>query len=201
MLSAFHWRVLVCGAVLAQAGFAQSFSARVLARFEPAPATPQTRAERFHDYLMDTAGPRALGVRLLTAGLNQWSNSPEEWGQGWGAYGKRYANKLGYNATRRTIAFGLAEAAHEDTRYFASRRRGFWSRVGWATLSTFTARTPQGGRRWAVSSTMGVLGAAGISQAWLPASQRGAGQFAQSAGISFASSAALNLVREFARKK
>jgi hypothetical protein len=47
------------------------------------------------------------------------------------------------------------------------------------------------------SSTAGVIGASAISSAWGPEAWRGPGEIAKNAGISFASTAAFNVVREF----
>jgi len=147
--------------------------------------------------MLSMVGPVPLIGEAAGAGLGQWTNSPEEWGQGWDALGKRYWSNLAYNAVRQTITYGGSLALHEDTRYFGSRRSGFWPRAGHALLSTFTARHADGRDLFSVSGTAGVIGAAAISSAWGPPSWRGPGNIAENAGISFASTAATNVVREF----
>ena len=163
----------------------------------PAPAESPGRPEHFGEYMLSMVGPVPLIGEAAGAGLGQWTNSPEEWGQGWDALGKRYWSNLAYNAVRQTITYGGSLALHEDTRYFASRRSGFWPRAGHALLSTFTARHANGWDSFSVSGTAGVIGAAAISSAWGPPSWRGPGNIAENAGISFASTAATNVVREF----
>jgi hypothetical protein len=124
-------------------------------------------------------------------------NAPKEWGQGWGALGKRYGSNLAYNGIRQTITYGGSLALREDTRYFASRGSGFWARAGHALMSTFTARHANGRDSFSYSATAGVIGASAISSAWGPDSWKGPGNIAENAGISFASTAVSNVVREF----
>ena len=159
--------------------------------------TTLTERRRFHLYLMSTVGPVPILAEAAGAGIGQWENSPKEWGQGWNAYGKRFASNLAYNGVRQTITYGTSIVFHEDNRYFPSHKHGLWPRTGYAVLSTFTARNPQGGTRFSISSVTGVVGASAISSMWGPASFKGIGNISKNAGVSFSATAAFNLVREF----
>lgn len=170
---------------------------RVLAWVEPAPADSPGRPERFGELVLSTVGPVPLIGEAAGAAIGQWTNAPKEWGQGWDALGKRYWSNLAYNGIRQTITYGGSLALHEDTRYFASRRSGFWPRARHAVVSTFTARHSNGQDSFSYSATAGVIGAAAISSAWGPNSWKGPGNIAENAGISFASTAVSNVVREF----
>jgi len=170
---------------------------KILVMVGPSDEKPQTSKEAFDGYLLSTIGPVPLLGEAAGAGIGQWMNSPKEWGQGWGAFGKRFGSNMGYNAVRQTITYGLGAALHEDSRYFGSHAQGFWPRTKHALVSTFTARHPDGSEKFAVSSVAGVIGGASISSLWGPASWKGAGNIAENAGISFASTAAFNVVREF----
>lgn len=139
-----------------------------------------------------------LGGATACCGGRNWpvDQHPKEWGQGWGAYGQRYESNLAYNAVRGGIAYGTSIRSHEDTRHFASQRQGFWGRATYALLSAFTAA-----RGWKAGvfdrEYDGVIGASAIPSTWSPESWKGAGNFAGNAGISFAITARLNLIREF----
>lgn len=154
-------------------------------------------AERFSEFALATAGVVPLVGEAAGAGIGQWLNSPPEWGQGWAAFGERYGSNLAYNAVRQVFTYGTSVALREDTRYFSSGRKGFWPRTRHALVSTFTARTMNGRDRFSVSNTGGVIAAAGVSSIWGPDSWKGAGNIAENAGFSFASTAAFNVVREF----
>lgn len=164
-----------------------------------APSEPSqlTEAKRFHLYLLSAGGPIPILGEAIGAGVSQWENSPEEWGQGWNAYGQRFGSNLAYNGIRQTITYGTSVVFHEDNRYFASHKHGVWARTGYAALSTVVAQHPDGSRAFSVSSVTGVVGASAISSIWGPPSWKGAGNIAENAGVSFLTTAGFNIVREF----
>jgi hypothetical protein len=170
---------------------------KILVMVGPAEPTPLTKKQAFEAYLLSTGGPVPILGEAGGAAFGQWMNTPEEYGQGWDAYGKRFGANLAYNATRQTISYGTSLVFHEDTRYFASHSQRIWPRARHALVSTFTARHPDGSDRFSVSSVAGVVGACTISSIWGPPSWKGPGNIAYNAGISFASTAGFNIVREF----
>ena len=203
MASSFALRLTVLTVVGLPAAFSQAtpaktdFVDKVLRMVGPAEPTPLTEKERFRLFVLSTAGPEPLLGEALGAGITHWADSPPEWGQGWGAYGERYGSNLAYNGVRQTISYGTSIVFHEDTRYFASGKHGIWPRTGYAILSTFTARHPDGSTKFSVSSVTGVVGASAISSIWGPGSWKGADNIAENAGISFGATAGINVVREF----
>ncbi len=170
---------------------------KVMGMVGPSEPSQLTEKKRFNLYALSVGGPVPLIGEAAGAAIAQWDNTPKEWGQGWGAYGQRYGSNLAYNAVRQTITYGVSIAFHEDNRYFASHKHGFWKRTGFAVLSTVTARHPDGHDAFSVSSVTGVLGASAISSIWGPPSWKGIGNMSETAGISFATSAGFNIIREF----
>lgn len=170
---------------------------KALTLLEPPPPQPETPKQRFRDYVMDTIGPYPIFGEAFSAALGQWRNSPREWGQGWGGYGKRMANNMAYNGIRNTVSYGLAEVFHEDNRYFRSNKSTVKGRVLDALASPATARHPDGHRSVSISSIAGIGAAAGLSMTWAPPSWQGWGNFAYSASTTYAATAGLNVVREF----
>jgi hypothetical protein len=170
---------------------------KVLGMVGPSDTGPLTEKKRFDLYVASTVGPIPLLGEAVGAAVSQWENSPKEWGQGWGAYGERFGSNLAYNGVRQTVTYGTSFLFHEDNRYFASRAHGFWGRTGYAVLSTVRARHPDGGQAFSISAVSGVVAASAISSIWGPSSWKGAGNIAENAGISFATTAAFNVVREF----
>lgn len=170
---------------------------KILGMVGPSEPTHLTKKDGFQIYLLSVGGPVPLLGEAAGAGISQWTNSPPEWRQGWRAFGERYGSNLAYNGIRQTITYGASIALHEDTRYFASGKHGVWNRTGYALLSTFTARHPDGRQSFSFSSVGGVIGASGIASIWGPRSWQGFNNIADNAGISFGATAALNVVREF----
>jgi len=169
------------------------------ARLSSAPLVyvPMTQAERARRYAKSLFSLEAIGRAAAGAGLQQWTNTPREWGQGAEGYGRRFANSFGENVVRQTITYGMSSALDEDNRYFASERTGFGSRTTYAVESTFLARRSDGTRRLSYSRITGLVATAFISRAWQPPSERGVGHAAGSLGTTVGTEIGFNIAREF----
>jgi hypothetical protein len=100
-----------------------------------------------HNYLFDAYGPYPIGAAAVTAGLNQFTNSPPEWNQGVKGYSRRFGSDFGIIAVGTTTRYGLAEAFREDTMYYRCECRGLLPRFTHAAISTLTARRGDDGHR------------------------------------------------------
>src|SRR5215475_8637133 len=158
---------------------------------------PLTQQQRTQIYLKTMINPFGYIKAGLSAGIDQWNDSPKEWGQGASAYGKRYANILGQYSIQRTVTFGLSSLLHEDNRYFNSGKSGFWPRTGYALCSAVLARHDDGSRAISISQLSGVATGAFVARLWLPPSQNSAKNGAVSFGITMGSNAAFSVVKEF----
>ena len=128
-----------------------------------------TPRERFNRYVKSSVGPFRLGYTAFTAGINQWRDSPEEWGQGMKGYGKRYASSLGQNAIQQTVTYGLDSAFGLDTGFQKSQREGFGARLKDALLQNITSRTRSGKRVISAPRLVGVYTGAIIArETWYP---------------------------------
>lgn len=106
-----------------------------------------TQATMFHNYVFDAFGPYPIAASALTAGLNQFTNSPPEWRQGVVGYSKRFGSDFGIVATATTTRYALAEMMKEDTMYYRCECRGFLPRFTHAAVSTLTGRRGTDGHR------------------------------------------------------
>jgi hypothetical protein len=157
---------------------------------------PLTQRERRNIYVKTMVNPLGYIKAGFSAGIDQWKDKPPEWEQGMSSYGKRFANIMGQYSIQRTVTFGLSSVLHEDNRYFNSGRKGFWGRTGYAVSSGILARHDDGTRHISISQLGGVAAGAFASRAWLPTSQRTAGDAAVSFGITMASNMAFGVVKE-----
>ena len=158
---------------------------------------PLTQQQRTQIYLRTMINPFGFIKAGLSAGIDQWNDKPEEWGQGASAYGMRYGNILGQYSIQRTVTFGLSSVLHEDNRYFNSGKSGFWPRTKYALASGILARHDNGSRHISVSQLGGVAAGAFLSRTWLPPSQNSAGDAAVSFGITMGSNIGFGVVKEF----
>jgi len=102
------------------------------------------------------------------AGILQGVGSPQEWGQGAGAYGKRFASTVAGSSIHAVLAFGLDSTLHQDPRYFRSRSTGFWRRTAHAFRGTILTRTDRGGETLSTWRLGSAYGAAFLSNLWYP---------------------------------
>jgi hypothetical protein len=170
---------------------------KVMGIVSPTESGELTQKKRFHLYLFSVVGPVPVLAEIAGAGFSQWQDRPKEWGQGWGAFEERAGSNLAYNGVRQTLTYGTSILFHEDNRYFASHKHGVWARTAYAVRSTVTARHPDGDEAFSISSVTGVVGASAIASMWGPRSWEGAKGIGMNAGVSFALTAAFNVVREF----
>jgi hypothetical protein len=156
-----------------------------------------TFSDRVKIYERSFVQPEALIGPAVGAGIGQWRDTPPEWGQGAGAYGTRFASGFGRSVISRTIAFGVAAADREDSRFFPSNETGIWRRTRHAIVGTFVSRTPTGGSMPAFSRFASVYSAGFIANAWEPRSQDDAAHALERGSTALLSSMGWRIFEEF----
>jgi hypothetical protein len=160
---------------------------------QPPPQSPQQQAPPQPGQVAAGAGPgsetwRSMSVKeklhydarhvfdvdnLVFAGIgaafDQARERPGEWGEGWGAFGERYASHVGQYLIQRSIMYPVQAIDHEDTRYLRSKHVSYQARLGDAFLHTIWRRSDSGGMMPAYSEFLGDYGAAALSRMWWPA--------------------------------
>lgn len=121
---------------------------------------------RFH--VENTCGPLAIAGFAAYAGVLQRIDTPEEWGQGAAAYGKRVASTAAWSGIHSALAFGLDSTLHQDPRYHRSGSTGFWRRAGHAFRGTILTRTDAGGETLSTWRIGSAYGSAFLSNMWYP---------------------------------
>jgi hypothetical protein len=125
--------------------------------------------ERFNRYVKSTVGPFRLAWSAGAAGIDQWRDHPEEWGQGMKGYGRRYASSFGQNAISQTVTYGLDEAFGLDTGFKKSKNEGVGARVKDTLLQNITSRTKSGKRIISAPRLVGIYTGAVVSrETWYP---------------------------------
>jgi hypothetical protein len=156
-----------------------------------------THRERFDRYVKDTVGPFRLARTAASAGIDQWRDTPEEWGQGMKGYGRRFASGMGRNLVQQSVTYGLDEAFGLDSSFRRSEREGFGARVKHAFLETVTSRTKSGNRVLSAPRLAGVYtGAIVATETWYPDRYRYKDGLRMGTN-SLITNFGINLVREF----
>jgi hypothetical protein len=132
------------------------------------------------------------------AAIAQAKNDPKEWGQGWGAYGKRFGESFADNSigTYMTTAV-FPSLLREDPRYYQLGKGGFGHRAYHAINRLFVTRTDSGYDRFNYSESIGNAVAAAISNAYHVPGDRTASRNASTFGFLILYDGLSNELKEF----
>ncbi len=102
------------------------------------PLVPLTNGQRQRIYLQQTFTTSSPYLkRMIVAGFDQWREAPPEWGDGWGAYAKRFASREGQFIIANSLtALGNAKLKYEPM-YDQCECGGLWPRARHAILRNF----------------------------------------------------------------
>jgi len=132
------------------------------------------------------------------AAIAQAKNDPDAWGQGWGAYGKRYGASYADNTigTYMTTAI-FPSLLHEDPRYYRMAEGKISRRIYYSANRLFVTRTDSGEERFNYSESIGNAAAAAISNVYYPAEERTASRNATTFGFLILYDGLANELKEF----
>jgi len=164
--------------------------------YEKDPA-PLTSKMKFQLALKTATDPvTATGV-VGFAAIRQAADSPN-YGQGWGAYGKRLGATAADGFTDIMIGGAiLPSLLHQDPRYFYQGTGTTGSRIRHAVFSPFITRSDSGKSMPNYSSLGGNLASAGISNLYFPKANRGVGLVFGNFAIGTAERIGASLAQEF----
>jgi len=141
---------------------------------EPVPLS--TRA-KFRLFVKETTDPYNLVDTAISAGLSQANNSLAGYGQGAEGYGKRLGAGLAYRTSGGFFgAFLFPTLFHQDPRYFRKGEGPFKDRLFHALIRPVVTRRDSGGNVFNWSGILARLATNGLSNAYYPAGDTGAGR-------------------------
>jgi hypothetical protein len=160
-------------------------------------AEPLTTKLKFKLALRTSADPATMvGVGVLAA-IHQAADIPN-YGQGWGAYGKRYGASAADGLSAIMIGGAiLPSLLHQDPRYFYQGTGTTKSRTLHALSNAFVCQGDNGRLQPNYSTIGGDLASAALSNAYYPASDRGARQTFETVIINTAERMFTALAQEF----
>jgi hypothetical protein len=155
---------------------------------------------RFKRYVKSVVGPVALAKNVVFAGYATWRNSPEEWGDNWEGFGRRFASGVGKSAIKGTTMYAMDEAFKLDSAFYRSKKTTVGGRLGDALVSAFTARKPDGRKVLGVPRIAGTYASSIIAaETWYP-KRFDYKDGLKSGTISLGLNAVFNVFKEFVRK-
>ena len=164
-------------------------------------APPMGAKQKFQLSFRSIIDPVSLFTAAGMAGVQQYRNTYPAYGGGIEGYGKRYGANLADNVTGILLSKGVYPAIfHQDPRYFYKGTGSIRSRMLYAISAAVIARGDDGRWKPNYSQVLGTVSAAGISNLYYPASDRGASLVLFNTLAGTGQSALKNLLREFVFK-
>lgn len=146
------------------------------------------------------ASPGSYLRSTLTAVPAHLSNSPRDYGQGWGAFGERYANTFVTYSLQDTAGQGLAALAHYEMRYIQCKCTGFFPRIGHAMLFNVVTYDQNGKKVFNWPAIGGAYAIGMLSTTYTP-NEKWSAQGIQAGNNAFVFGFASSLIQEFLPSK
>lgn len=125
---------------------------------------PMTTADKFKVITRSSFDPVEFAWYGLVSAVGQAENSESAYGQGWGAYGKRYATNLADGTIEGYMTSAvLPSVLKQDPRYYVLGKGGFWHRTEYALSRLIITRSDSGTAQFNASEVFGSASAAAIS--------------------------------------
>lgn len=159
---------------------------------------PLTVGQKFIEANHDTFDPFNWVLAGVYAGVYQWQHDYPQWGEGAGAYWKRYGATFADGAISTYLSEGiLPTLLHEDPRYFRLGEGTKWHRIFYAMTRVLMTKTDAGVWRFNNSEIEGNLIAASLANLYYPSGNRSLGDTMNKFGINVVSDSGFNVLREF----
>lgn len=159
---------------------------------------PMTAGQKYRLATAQVTDYFAFPFNAALAGIDQAKNSPESWGQGWGAYGKRFGATFADNSigTFMTTAI-FPSMLKEDPRYYRLAQGKTSKRLWYPIQRLFVTRMDKGGERFNISETAGNAVAAGLSNFYHAREDRTVGRNFETLGMLIMWDGLSNELKEF----
>ena len=165
-------------------------------------AVALTSKQKFELAWRSTIDPVTFVLTGAVAGVQQWQNDFSGYGQGAQGYGKRYGAVYADTVTSTFLGGAVFPSLFkQDPRYFYKGTGTVRSRFLYAISNAVMCKGDN--RKWqpAYSAILGDLASGGISNAYYPASDRGAALVFENTLIDIGTTAAANVLQEFLIRK
>jgi hypothetical protein len=139
-------------------------------------SVPLTNGDKWRLVGVESVGGFTFATAILAAGFEQVINGNPKYGTDRGAFGERLGAAYIRQTSQAVFTEGIGDTLlHDDPRYYAmGRNHGFGRRVFYAATRVISTRSDTGEQRFNAPEILGYLGASALTQAYYPASSRGA---------------------------
>lgn len=159
---------------------------------------PLSVKQKFELFAGESVAPSRFLRSAAGAGISQARNSLDGYGQGAGAYGKRFGSSMATSASTNFFGtFLISSMLHRDPRYFLTLHGGPGHRIGYALSRIVVSRTDEGKNAANWPGTIAPLLAENLANSYLPVKEQTAGRTFQRYGIRIGLDTVANGLREY----
>lgn len=159
---------------------------------------PLTAGQKFKLFVADSISPSAILGSALTSAIGQGTNTPEGYGQGWDAYGKRFGASMARQASSEFFgSFVLASMLKQDPRFFPQENPSFSGSVKYSLERVVITRNDRGQDVANWSGLIGPLMSEGLANMYWPENERTVGDTFRRYGVDLAGRAGANMLRNY----
>ena len=134
----------------------------------------------------------------FTSAFAEWTHAHAQLGEGMTGYGRYYwRGLLDKTDGNYLVLFVLPTVFHQDERYFARGKGGFWRRLGYASTRIFITPNYKGHDSFNVSELLGRGIAQAVSASYYPSGSRTLGAISLKYGYALMRDSLTSVFREF----
>ncbi|HEY1215557.1 MAG TPA: hypothetical protein VGE93_18150 [Bryobacteraceae bacterium] len=147
-------------------------------------AAPISTSQKFDLAFHSITDPATIGLAIIAGGYGEYSDNHTGYGHGPAGYFKRFGAAYADNVNGTLLGNAiLPSILHQDPRYYRKGTGSIRSRMLYSALTAFICHGDNGHRQFNVSNVLGNFMAGGISNAYYPSDERGAGLTIENASI------------------
>jgi len=159
---------------------------------------PLSAGGKFKLFASDSISPSVIAESALSSTITQATNSPEGWGQGWDAYGKRFGSSMARRASSEFFGtFVLASALRQDPRFYPQVNPTFGGSLKYSIQRLVVTRNDDGKDVANWSGLLGPLMGEGLANSYWPEQDRTAGQTFERYGYDLAGRIGTNMLKNY----
>ena len=159
---------------------------------------PLSTGGKFELFVNESISPETVLVSSISAGFEQWRDTPPGYGLGAEGYGKRFGSYMADNASSSFFGTFLgASLLHQDPRFFPQTHPTFWGSIKYSARRLFVTRSDSGNDVFNASGLIGPLAGETLANTYLPKTEQTGAKTGERYGIDLAWKFAGNMFKNY----
>ncbi len=159
---------------------------------------PLSTGGKFELFVNESISPEIIVISGISAGFEQWRDTPPGYGQGAEGYGKRFGASMATGASSNFFGtFIGASLLRQDPRFFPQTHPTFWGSVAYSARRLVVTRSDSGNNVFNASGLIGPLAAETLANSYLPKTEQTGARTGERYGIDLAWKFAANMFKNY----